>query len=154
MAKMVYLEPDELSIKIRKAIIEDFFLIYDFICQLEETSFNKIAFKKIFIKNLKAKHIYYLVAEIEKSVVGFISIYIQPQIHHCANVAEIMELFVEKKFRNQKIGSALVKVAIKTAKKCNCDVIELATNTKRKDAHRFYEKENFERSHLKFTLKL
>ncbi len=143
-----------MPIIIRKAKIEDFDVIYDFICQLEETTFRKIAFRKIFFKNLAAEHIYYLVAEREKTVVGFISIYIQPQLHHCAKVAEIMELFVEKNFRNQNIGSALIHKAKNIAQKNKCDVIEVATNVKRKETHRFYEKESFGRTHLKFTMKL
>ena len=143
-----------MSIKIRKAEIKDFDFVYDFICNLEETQFDKNSFRSIYRKNLSDKNIFYFVAETKSSVIGFISIYIQPQLHHSANVAEIMELFVDENFRNKKTGAVLLKKAIAVARKNNCVLIELATNKRRKNAHRFYERENFSKTHFKFTRKI
>lgn len=122
-------------------------------------SFDRRAFRQIFLKNLSLANIHYYVAEtrtagIKKQVIGFISIHIQFQLHHCAKVAEIMELFVDKEFRDRKIGSVLTGIAIKIANKSNCDTIELSSNVKRKKAHHFYEKENFRKTHFKLTMKL
>lgn len=148
-----------MSFKIRKARIRDLEPIYGFICQLEKVIFNKNSFRRIFLKNLSAGNIFYYIAEntgksSEKKIAGFISIYIQSELHHCAKVAEIMELFVDEKFRGREIGTALLDAALKTAGINNCDIIEVAANTKRKEAHRFYKKKNFKRTHFKFTMKL
>jgi (aminoalkyl)phosphonate N-acetyltransferase len=147
-----------MSFKIRKALTGDFESIYHYICQLERTEFDKKIFRHIFIENLSRDNIHYYVAENEKpgkkKVIGFMSIYIQLQLHHCGKVAEIMELFVDEKFRSIGAGAALVNTAIKTANKNNCDVIELSTNRKRIRAHHFYEKKNFKKTHFKFTMKL
>lgn len=65
-----------------------------------------------------------------------------------------MELFVDEEFRNLKIGAALIDTALKTAGRNNCEIIEVASGRRRKDAHRFYKKKNFAKTHFKLTKEL
>ena len=87
-------------------------------------------------------------------MIGFVSLHIQELLHHQKRVAEVQELCVDEKFTGMGFGKLMLDKAIQEAEKQNCEIIELAASNKRVEAHRFYEREGWERSHFKFTRKL
>lgn len=140
-----------LGIKIARE--EDVDFVYQCICDLENESFDKTTFQKIYNDNIKNANIIYLIAYSEKPV-GFLSCHIQPLLHHCGLIAEIQELFVIEEKRNQKIGSQLLRELKEKLKDKNVQQLEVVTNMKRFDTHRFYERESFVRTSYKFVLPL
>ena len=128
--------------------------IYSLICALEETTFPQEMFAWEFYTMLsRASHLL-LVAEEEGQIVGLLHLRMEFQLHHCGTVAEIMELIVSSEVRSKGIGAALLKVAREQAIQHHCIQFEVTSNQKRKQAHRFYQREGLEQTHVKLTEEL
>ncbi len=56
--------------------------------------------------------------------------------------------------RNRGIGKTMMRFAIDEARRRGCQRVQLTSNKKRADAHRFYERLGFTRSHEGFKLYL
>lgn len=61
--------------------------------------------------------------------------------------AQIEGVRVDKQYRRKGIGEALFRHAIDSAKAYGCGLVQLTTDKKRNDAHRFYERLGFVSSH-------
>lgn len=68
--------------------------------------------------------------------------------------AQIEGVRVNKQYRSKGIGEALFRHAIDSAKASGCGLIQLTSDKKRKDAHRFYERLGFVSSHEGMKLSL
>ena len=55
------------------------------------------------------------------------------------------------KVRSSGIGSQLLAWAEETARDQGAEMTELSTSTQRVNAHRFYQREGYVPSHLRFT---
>ena len=56
--------------------------------------------------------------------------------------------------RNLGLGSEMIRWAVERCRQRNCAMIQLTSNKKRLDAHRFYERLGFTKSHEGFKLYL
>ena len=72
-------------------------------------------------------------------------------MHHCGKVAESIELCVDNAYHNRKTGTALLRKAQEYAIEQGCVNMDIKTNQKRKDAHRFYARNGFINTHYTFT---
>lgn len=79
-----------------------------------------------------------------ENVVGWIHAFIAYRLESDPFV-EIGGLVVDDKLRSQGIGSSLVKEIKSWAAENNCSKIRVRTNSKRKDAPKFYKKLGFEK---------
>lgn len=136
---------------IRLAVSADQPEIYSLICALEETSFPQEMFAWGFYTMLSSASHLLLVAEKEGQIVGLLHLRMEFQLHHCGTVAEIMELIVSHEVRSKGIGAALLKAAREQAIQHHCIQFEVTSNQKRKQAHRFYQREGLEQTHIKLT---
>lgn len=136
---------------IRLAVSADQPEIYSLICALEETSFPQEMFAWGFYTMLSSASHLLLVAEEEGQIVGLLHLWMEFQLHHCGTVAEIMELIVSREVRSKGIGAALLKAAREQAIQHHCIQFEVTSNQKRKQAHRFYQREGLEQTHIKLT---
>ncbi len=136
---------------IRLAVSADQLEIYSLICALEETSFPQEMFAWGFYTMLSSASHLLLVAEEEGQIVGLLHLRMEFQLHHCGTVAEIMELIVSREVRSKGIGAALLKAAREQAIQHHCIQFEVTSNQKRKQAHRFYQREGLEQTHIKMT---
>ncbi|HEY5584675.1 MAG TPA: GNAT family N-acetyltransferase [Ruminiclostridium sp.] len=134
---------------IRSAKENDINPIYELICQLENTEFDKGKFSKTFTQNRKDENIYYFVAEENSQVVGFISLIILSPLHHCDIIAEVAELVVADNMQGIGIGKQLLQYAENKAKELMATQIELSSNQKRVAAHRFYKIAGYGNTHFK-----
>lgn len=141
------------EIILRAAKLTDTDSIYDKICELEQEKLNKNQFEDIFKQNLSKRNIYYIVAEYQGKLVGFMSLYIQNLLHHGGAVAEIQELFVDTTLRGKGLGTKLIEYARKISKMNKCVTFEVSCNLKRESTHVFYEKSGFSKTHFKFVSK-
>ena len=133
--------------------LEDKEEIYNLICILKNKSINKEHFDCVFENSLKNEDIIYLVYRDEK-IEGFLSFKIHYYLHHDHDTGEIVELVILPEKRSYKIGKQLIEKIEEIAKDKQFEQIELSTSTYRKDAHRFYERQGYEKLHYNYTKEL
>ncbi|KQS34079.1 GNAT family N-acetyltransferase [Dyadobacter sp. Leaf189] len=136
---------------IRTATDEDRNAVYKMICGLENTTIDRQGFDFVFDKNLKSNNIRYFLAFLDNNPVGMVSCHIQPLLHHAALVSEIQEMYVEPEYRSLQIGKALVERVVNFARKQGAIQMEVTSRNIREQAHRFYQREGFEKSHVKLV---
>jgi GNAT superfamily N-acetyltransferase len=68
--------------------------------------------------------------------------------------AQIEAVRVAGTQRGRRIGEAMVEEAIRRAKAAGCGLVELTTDKRRPDAHRFYERLGFAATHEGMKLML
>lgn len=139
--------------QIRKINKDDCDTIYKFIVDLEQTSFDRKTFDSIFNKNINAPDNIYLIA-LNPEPVGFLTCHIQGLLHHCGLIGEIQEMYVTKESRNLGIGKLLLDKVKEIASERQVLQLEVVSNVKRIDAHRFYETQGFTHTSKKFVWKL
>lgn len=95
------------------------------------------------------------VAEQGGAVVGTFILSLLPGLTgHGALRAELRSVQVAPSQRSQGIGRRMVAEAERLAREAGAAVLELTSNLRRVDAHRFYEREGFSRSHAGFKKRL
>ncbi len=67
---------------------------------------------------------------------------------------KLQNLFFLPEKRSFKIGKQLIEKIEEIAKDKQLEQIELSTSTYRKDAHRFYERQGYEKLHYNYTKEL
>lgn len=67
---------------------------------------------------------------------------------------KLQNLFFLPEKRSFKIGKQLIEKIEEIAKDKQLEQIELSTSTFRKDAHRFYERQGYEKLHYNYTKEL
>src|ERR1051325_9544666 len=90
-----------------------------------------------------------IVAESDGDVIGTLHLIFLPSISYQGGLcAQVESVRVDRKFQNQGIGSEMMKWTIERAKERGAHIVQLTTHRSREDAHRFYEKLGFKKSHL------
>lgn len=112
---------------------------------------DRPGFDAAFDRNIASPNITYFLAEHDRQPVGMVSCHIQPLLHHAALVSEIQEMYVEPKYRSQQVGKALMAHVTAFAKGEGAIQMEVTSRATRGQAHRFYEREGFEKSHVKLV---
>ena len=135
----------------RPAEGRDLDAVYALVCDMEAKELPYAAFAEIFSAQLADGARLCLVCELDGAVAAVCNLRFEYQLHHAARVAEIMELAVAPGYRNRGLGADLLREAAVAALAQGCVQMELACNTLRRDAHRFYEREGFKRYHYKFS---
>jgi len=148
------MKKEQNGISIRRARLEDFELIYDLICQLENCTFHKKTLSEVYSDNINNRNIHYYVALEDEKVIGFVSWHVSLLLHHSEKVVEIQELIVDKNLRSTGIGRILINKVEELVKKDEISLLEVSCNRKRVKALSFYEKLGFTKSHYKFTKKI
>lgn len=88
-------------------------------------------------------------------VVGtFQMIFFHALLRHGARIAIVEAVHVHPEARGGGIGGAMMEFAIEEAKRRGAASLQLTSNKKRVDAHRFYERAGFERRHDGFKMDL
>jgi GNAT superfamily N-acetyltransferase len=97
-----------------------------------------------------------IVAEMDGELVGTLHLMFLPSISYQGGMrAQVESVRVDGRLRGRGIGSELMKWAIARAKERDAHLVQLTTHRSREDAHRFYERLGFSKSHvgMKLTLK-
>jgi PhnO protein len=139
---------------IRIAKLSDIKVIYDLICDMENTKLDYKKFQQIFKKHFDDDRFFCLVAEHSGTVIGCLNLRIEYQLHHTAKIAEILELVVMDKYRSKGVGKELFEKASEIAKDSECLQIEVCCNQLRSRAHNFYERQGMYKFHYKFSMNL
>ncbi|MBC3786718.1 GNAT family N-acetyltransferase [Spirosoma utsteinense] len=141
-------------VTIRPAHQTDVDVVYEFLCDLEDTALNRSAFQLIFEGNLANPMVHYLIAEQDGLPVGFLSCHVQYLLHHTGKVGEIQELYVKPDQRKQRIGHQFIAALGELASREGFTHLEVTTNQKRTETIRFYEREHFSCTHFKLVKSL
>ncbi|CAG4999226.1 Aminoalkylphosphonate N-acetyltransferase [Dyadobacter sp. CECT 9275] len=141
----------ELDLSIRPATDKDADILYTMICGLENKVMDRMNFDFVFLRNIRNDAIRYYIAEYGQQPVGMGSCHIQALLHHAALVGEIQEMYVEEAFRSKAIGKMLMGYLVDFAKSKGAIQLEVTSRNYRESAHRFYQREGFEKSHVKLV---
>lgn len=94
-----------------------------------------------------------VVAEYEGQPVGTLQLSFIPGIARLGQFRCIIEaVHIVPTRRNLGLGGELIRWAIDQARDRDCGLVQLTSNKKRLDAHRFYQRLGFARSHEGFKL--
>jgi ribosomal protein S18 acetylase RimI-like enzyme len=93
------------------------------------------------------------VAESSGGVVGAYALLVMDSLAHPDRPAAVVEdVVVDGEFRRHGIGRAMMQHALAQARSHGCFKLALSSNSRRGDAHRFYESLGFERHGLSFAV--
>lgn len=121
------------------------------ICDLENAILDREAFDAAFNRNIVSPNITYFLAGHNGQPVGMVSCHIQPLLHHAALVSEIQEMYVRPEYRSRQVGKALMDHVTAFARNEGAIQMEVTSRVTREQAHRFYQRERFEKSHVKLV---
>jgi ribosomal protein S18 acetylase RimI-like enzyme len=95
-----------------------------------------------------------LVAEVYDEVAGTLVLAVLPNLAHGgAPYAVVENVVVDEEYRGEGVGRALVREAMRRARRAGAYKLALCSNAERTEAHGFYESLGFEASHVGFEVK-
>ncbi|MGD0529917.1 MAG: GNAT family N-acetyltransferase [Polyangiaceae bacterium] len=95
------------------------------------------------------------VARLGERVVGTFQLDLLRQLSHRGGlVAQVESVHVASDVRRRGIGEAMMRYAIDEARRRGCHRVQLTSNKRRVEAHRFYARLGFVPSHEGFKLRL
>lgn len=96
-----------------------------------------------------------LVAVVGGEVVGTLQLTVIPGLARAGALrAQIEAVRVRADLRGRRIGAAMVQEAVDEARRRGCALVQLTTDKRRPDAHRFYARLGFTATHEGFKLPL
>ena len=96
-----------------------------------------------------------LVAERDGEVIGVCQLIVFRHLQAGGGLcAEIESVHVHPDHRGGGVGTALLGVAVGHARSLGCYRVQLTSNSRREDAHRFYERLGFSPTHVGFKMLL
>ena len=96
-----------------------------------------------------------IVAERNGEIVGTLQISIIPGMPNFGMKRGMLEnVHIRADQRGSGLGTEMVQWAIERCREAGCGLVQLTSNKVRHDAHRFYEKLGFVKSHEGFKLRL
>jgi GNAT superfamily N-acetyltransferase len=96
-----------------------------------------------------------MVAEFEERIVGTMQLtFIPGLLMHGAWRGQIEAVRIDSSVRGQGLGSRMIDWAVERCRERDCKLVQLTSNNARTDAHRFYERLGWSKSHAGFKLML
>ncbi|MEU6462398.1 GNAT family N-acetyltransferase [Streptomyces sp. NPDC046976] len=96
-----------------------------------------------------------VVAVRDGRVIGTLQLTIIPGLSHRGATRALIEAVrIHADERGSGLGTELIQWAVDTARRLDCMMVQLTSDKKRPDAHRFYERLGFTASHEGFKLRL
>jgi ribosomal protein S18 acetylase RimI-like enzyme len=96
-----------------------------------------------------------IVTEMGGEVIGMLQLMFLPSISYQGGKrAQVESVRVAKRLRGQGIGAKMMEWAIERARQRGCHLMQLTSHKSREDAHRFYERLGFTKSHIGMKISL
>ncbi len=131
-----------MSNDIRLATIDDVASIQYLIAELGFEHSSEFIHAKLQLL-LESSNDLILVYELEGKVVGLITVHFAIQLAFSGDIMSIGYMVVDPVYRGKEIGKYLEEYAYSIAKEKKCSLIEVYSQAKRTDAHRFYERQGY-----------
>ena len=138
------------EIMIRKLELKDLEEVFKLLDELYENKMEYSIFIEKYKEYLKDNNFYGIVAVEDSKVVGVLISRIINRLAKKKNILFIDDLIVNGKYRNTGIGKLLIQDATNYAMSKDCGALELTSMIENVNAHRFYEKNGFEKRQYKF----
>lgn len=137
------------NILIRKATDSDLPIIEKLIIELIDSMDNREGIAThMALENcrnlLSDANSYFLLAEIEGEVIGFINLTIRKTLLHSGPSGLIDEFIVTRSCRSKGVGKQLIHAATQKCKQLGCCEVEVSTEFTNTNAKEFYRKCGFE----------
>ncbi|HRH56585.1 MAG TPA: GNAT family N-acetyltransferase [Chitinophagales bacterium] len=130
------------NITFSDATLEDADALLSLVHQLEHF-ISKESLLNNLSRNLADKDYRIFVAKYNNTVVAFAELHFTHFIHETNPRARLTSFCVDSTFRNKNIGSEFLKYIEEFCRTINYLRIELTSNIRRSDAHRFYENNGY-----------
>ncbi len=148
----------KLEITIRKAIKDDIPEILSLYQQPEMddgNTINKQQAEIIFDKIATYPNYHFYIAEQQGKTLGVFGLLIMDNLGHQGSPSGIVEgVCVAEDWQGQSIGQQMMLAAQEYCRKASCYKMSLSSNSRRKDAHRFYENLGFTRHGVSFYINI
>ena len=95
------------------------------------------------IQRMFADERFHLVAALDDGVVRAVAGFRYMEMLHCGRMMYVDDLVTDEHARSRGYGKALIDWLKREARDNGCVAVELISNVRRKDAHRFYFREGF-----------
>ena len=134
---------------IREATAEDDARLVELIAQLGFGSdVGGVAARRIHLAELGEP---LLVADTLGGIAGVLDWHVMTTIHRSSPVGRIVMLVIDESRRGEGIGTTLVEAACDRMRRAGCSFVEVTSNDRLVDAHRFYEGLGFEATSRRFA---
>ena len=134
---------------VREAHIDDAPVLLELICELEFSV--DLAGVRDRLARLAKHGEPVLVADQDGAVVGMLNWHVMHTVHRAYPVGRIVALVVTEGQRGRGVGRRLVEDAERRMIVAGCQKLEVTSNLRLTDAHRFYERLGLEQSSYRFA---
>jgi ribosomal protein S18 acetylase RimI-like enzyme len=110
--------------------------------------------RDVFLAHLEHPDAAVFVAELDGSVAGAASLWIQSRLNWTTPQAWVPDLYVDPRFRRQGAARALLDACVREARRRGCHVLVLESGHNRAEAHTLYESYGFEHFARAYALRL
>ncbi len=160
-----------MSMNIRTATINDIEQIVPLLIALDElhakmypTVFDESKIKEdirqsFLLENINTPNNLFLIAELEKNIIGIVHCYIQETKNHPIKkdkkIAVLSDLYVDENYRNKGIAQKLINKALETIKEIWIvnDVV-LNVFNENQEAIKLYEKSGFQKQFTRYSISI
>ena len=95
-----------------------------------------------------------MVCEVDGAVAGVMTLHLTPELHRAKPIGRVTALVVDERVRNQRVGAAMMAEAERILRNDGAGLLEVTSNMRRTDAHRFYEKLGYQKTSFRFAKEL
>ena len=95
-----------------------------------------------------------IVAELDGRVVAVMTLHLVPELHRARPNGRVTALVVDEAVRGRGVGRKMMEEAERIFRADGAGILELTSNMRRADAHRFYEKLGYQRTSFRFAKEL
>jgi GNAT superfamily N-acetyltransferase len=95
-----------------------------------------------------------IVAELDGGVVAVMTLHLVPELHRPRPNGRVTALVVDAAARGRGIGREMMATAERIFRAEGAGILELTSNMRRLDAHRFYERLGYQKTSFRFAKEL
>ncbi|MGB7213417.1 MAG: GNAT family N-acetyltransferase [Gemmatimonadales bacterium] len=92
-----------------------------------------------------------VVAVLEGQVVGVMTLHLTPELHRANPIGRVTALVVDEQTRGSGVGAEMMAEAERILRADGAGLLEVTSNMRRTDAHRFYERLGYLKTSFRFA---
>ncbi len=137
--------------QIRELDLKELYTVYDVLKQLRPS----LSYKEFEDLIYDMRHIWYRISRIMdgEELITYAGVAVQTNLYHKRHLY-VFDLVSDEKYRSGGYGAMMLEYLQDFAKTCMCENIVLSSGFEREEAHRFYEKNGFEKKSYIFLKKV